>query len=244
MVPRGCRLRVAVFAAWVAVALWSSPARADTADDEHTYQTWMALFAHGPLKGNLWLWSDVQLRLYESFEPTTVILRPGLTWRVTPSLFLTAGYGWTPGWARTEGDRSWGDLTFVDEHRAWQQVLWAPVDPATGVAAQVRVRFEQRFRPGSSDVGARLRVLWRGQAPISRNRLWMVVVWNELFVAAQDTDWGQRAGFDQNRAFVGFARQVLPAKLRLEAGYQNKWTIRQGPDTIDHILALSLFLTW
>jgi hypothetical protein len=244
MISTGCRLRAAVLAPFVAVVLCSAPARADTSDD-HTYQTWLAMFAHGPLKGNLWLWADVQPRLYESFEPATFILRPGLSWRALPDLYLTAGYAWTPGWSRDrDEDRTWGDLTFVDEHRSWQQILWAPSDGVTGVAAQIRGRFEQRYRPGSSDVGLRLRILWRGHAPISRDRLWIAVVWNELFLGLNEASWGQRSGFDQNRIFVGAGRTLLPGRLRLEGGYTNKWTVRPGPDTIEHILALNLFVNW
>jgi hypothetical protein len=234
--------RVAALVALAAALLHATPARASP--DEHQYQTWLALFGHGPVTRNFWVWSDLQFRTYESFEPTTFIVRPGLSWRVRPTLFLTAGYAWTPGWTRADGPRDWGELTLVDEHRTWQQLMWTPNDPSTGVAAQVRVRLEQRYRPGLDDVGSRVRVLWRGQAPISRDRAWTFVVWNEAFFGLQDTQWGQRRGFDQNRAFVGVGWQAMPTRLRLEAGYTNKWTLREGPDNVDHIAALNMYFGW
>lgn len=240
---RGCCRRLLAIASLAAGMLHGAPAQA--ADpDEHHYQSWLGLFAHGPVAGDFWIWSDVHLRANESFEPNTVIVRPGFSWRATPTLFLTAGYGWTPALTRTDGAKSWGDLELVDEHRIWQQLLWMPSEPRTGVAAQVRGRLEQRFRPGDPEVGSRLRLLWRGQAPISPDRAWIFVVWNELFVALQDTDWGQRRGFDQNRAFVGVGYQIPATPVRLELGYTNRWTVRKGPDSVDHILALNVYFGW
>jgi hypothetical protein len=236
--------RFAAVAALVATMLHGS--RAAASPDEHRYQTWLAAFAHGPVKGNFWVWSDFQLRTYESFEPTTAILRPGLTWRARPNLFLTAGYAWIPGWTRDEElpSRAWGELDFVDEHRTWQQLLWTPHDERTGLSAMVRGRLEQRFRPGQSDVGSRARILWRGHGPLTRDRRWIAVVWNELFLGLNDTAWGQTRGFDQNRAFGGFGYVAIPRRVRLELGYTNKWTARRGPDAVEHIVALNTFFSW
>jgi hypothetical protein len=236
--------RVAALSALAGVTLWGRAAAASP--DDHRVQSWLGLFTHAPVRRNLWIWSDFHLRAYESFEPTTFILRPGLSWRARPNLFLTAGYAWTPGWTRTDAPRQWGDLTLVDEHRSWQQLLWTPNDRDTGLAAQVRGRLEQRFRPGEGEVGSRLRVLWRGQAPISRDldRTWIVVVWNELFLGLNETQWGQARGFDQNRAFGGVGWQAVPRRLRLEFGYMNKWAAREGPDPIDHVIMLNMFFGW
>ena len=212
----------------------------------HSYETWLAVFAHGPLAGDLWLWVDVQPRLYERFEPQAVLLRPGLSWRVTPELFLTAGYAWTPSWSRgSDEERGWGELDFVDEHRSWQQGLYAVTDPASGLAGQVRVRLEQRARTeGDLDVGVRLRVFVRGQVPMTSARDVLVVLWNESFVALNDTRWGQRGGFDQNRLFAGLGWQAIAGQLRLELGYLNRWSVRAGVDPVNHAVALNAFVGW
>lgn len=207
---------------------------------DHAYQTWLAAFVHGPLKGPLWLWTDAHLRMYESFQPSAILLRPGLSWRALPSVYLTGGYAWTPSWARAEGE-----LSFTDEHRSWQQLMWTPKDEATGAAAMLRGRFEQRFRPSvHSDTGLRGRVLVRGQVPLPVSLPMIFVVWDELFIGLNDTEWGQRAGVDQNRLFVGVGWQIRPTVVRVELGYTNVWLVRDGADPVNHIIAINTFLGW
>lgn len=222
----------------------SSRAEAQSSIDQR-YQTWLALFTHAPITGDLWFWGDAHARFHDRFEPQAILLRPALSWRVHPDVFLTGGYAWTPSWAQTP-DAEWGDLELTDEHRLWEQVLYQPSDPATGLAGQVRVRLEQRFRTsGELDVGLRLRLLVRGQVPLTPDRAFIVVLWNEVFTPLNDTVWGQRAGFDQNRLFFGFGWQAIPGELRLELGYTNQWIVRSGaPDRVNHIAALNTFLSW
>lgn len=47
-----------------------------------------------------------------------------------------------------------------------------------------------------------------------------LIVADETFVGLSDTDWGQRDGYDQNRAFLGLGWQATP-KVRVDAGYLN-----------------------
>jgi hypothetical protein len=255
-VPRGerrvpSRRRALAIASFIAVAvLGTSPSRARAADaSEHRSQTWVAGFVHNPIFGQAWLWSDLHLRFYDSFEPTAILVRPGFSWRVRKPLFLTVGYAWTPSFAQPPEPREWGDIDLVDEHRAWQQLLWTPSDDDTGAAAQVRLRLEQRFRPADGGgTGLRLRGLVRGQVPITRGapdgRDWIFVVWNETFVALDDAGWGQTRGFDQNRLFVGLGWHVKPKIVRLELGYTNQWLARPGADPVNHIVALNAFFGW
>jgi hypothetical protein len=85
----------------------------------------------------------------------------------------------------------------------------------------------------------------RVQTPLLRRASeYSLVMWNEAFVALNDTGWGQRSGFDQNRLFLGLAWQAWPGKLRLEGGYTNRWIVRPGADQVDHIAALNAFASW
>jgi hypothetical protein len=220
-------------------ALTAAPAEA-APPSEHRYQTWLAAFVHGPIKGHAWFWTDAQLRLYENFEPSAILLRPGFSWKVGPPVYLTAGYAWTPSWQRP-GER----LDFIDEHRAWEQIMWTPSNEATGTAAILRARLEQRMRPADHrDTGLRARFMWRGQVPISRRWPVIFVVWDEVFVALNDAMWGQKRGFDQNRAFAGVGWQIRPTIVRVEIGYTNVWLVREGPDPVNHIIAVNTFLGW
>ena len=221
------------------LAAW--PARARAAEpSEHNYQTWFAAFSHGSLYKNLWFWGDGHVRLYENFQPSAILVRPGLSWRAAPTFYLTAGYAWTPSWQRPNDE-----LRFTDEHRAWQQLLWTPSDPEAGVAAMFRGRLEQRFRPADGDdTGLRFRALWRGQVPLSRDGRVILAIWDELFIGMNDTDWGQRTGVDQNRVFGGVGWKAKPKVLRIEVGYTNVWLVRPGPDPVNHILAINTFWGW
>ena len=237
---RGLNLRLAApVCAGLLTALASRVVEA-APNSDHGYQTWFSAFAHGPMKGNAWFWTDAHLRFYETFEPAAALLRPGVSWRARPKLFLTAGYGWTPSWKRP-GDQ----LDFTDEHRAWQQIMWTPKSTTDGTSAILRGRLEQRFRPADhADTGLRLRFMWRGQVPLSRHRSVFFVLWDELFVAINEAQWGQRPGVDQNRLFVGVGWQVRPKIVRMELGYTNVWLTRDGPDPVNHVMALNTFFGW
>lgn len=225
-------------------ALAASPAAAQSSVDSR-YATWLGVFAHGPIAGDAWLWLDAQARFHDTFEPQAILLRPGLSWRARSDLYATVGYAWTPSWSRSAEPRAWGDLEFADEHRIWEQLLYSPSDRRTGLTGQVRVRLEQRFRSaGPFDVGVRLRMLLRVQAPLDRDRRFFVVAWDELFVAFNDAATWQTGGLDQNRFFFGWAWQAIPAQLRFELGYANQWLVRGGADPVHHIALASAVVGW
>lgn len=227
-----------------ATALAPSEADAQASSLDTRYQTWFAGFLHGPVTGDLWLWTDLHLRLYDVFEPAAILIRPGVSWRVADTVWLTLGYAWTPSWRRTMEPRSWGDLDFTSEHRIWQQALWAPSHAESRTAYQVRVRVEERFRDqGPFDVGVRLRIFVRGQVALDAEGVVILGLWDEVFVPLSDSAWGQRAGFDQNRLFVGFGFNVAP-RIRIDVGYTNQWIPRDGVDAVNHIAALNTFVGW
>ena len=220
-----------------------APSTAKAADHtDHNYQTWLSSALHGPIKGHVWYWTDVHFRFYENFQPYALLLRPGISWRIGPPVYLTLGYAWTPSWARPNHPQS-NELDFTDEHRVWEQIMWQPVDEKTGFGATLRGWLEERMRPQiHRDTGLRLRVLVRGQVPLSKSLSF--IVWDEVFVALNDARWGQRRGFDQNRAFAGIGWQIKPTIVRLEVGYQQQWIVRDGPDVLNHILGISTALGW
>ncbi len=226
-------------------AAWSGAiANARAEDDDHGYQTRIAVQGHGPLRGRLWLWGDASIRADERFRPIVFRVSPGLSVRASPTLFFTGGYAWAPTWRHPAGADQWSDLEFVDEHRAWEQLLWTPRSLERGWSATIRVREEQRFRPGTGDVGHRLRVLVRAQVPFVRAGNVFFVQWTELFVGWNETEWGQPFGIDQQRVFVGVAWQAVPTLVRLEAGYLVQWRVRPGPDQVNHMLSLSATFGW
>ena len=66
---------------------------------------------------------------------------------------------------------------------------------------------------------------------------------NELFVHLNDVDGGPRAGFDQNRLFVGVGLRASDG-TRVELGPMLTYTARpQGDDLLAGIIATNIFFS-
>ena len=198
----------------------------------HEPQAWLGVFANGPVTGRVMGWADAHVRVgFASPAQTMVLLRPGLGYRVRDDMTVWVGYLWAPVWR--------DGVQTLSEHRVWQQWTW-DLALASGAKFQLRSRLEERFASG--DVGLRFRQFFRAQtAPLGE---FLLVAWDEIFLAFNDTRFGQRAGFDQNRLFLGVAHKVHP-KLRVEAGYFNQFLPRPGvPSPMRHAAALNVFVTF
>ena len=206
---------------------------AQTVDD---VGQWSALFSQDKFcpDSRLRWWFDGHYRLFDDSDGFgQSIIRPGIGLDVGENSTLWAGYGWIRT-SPIQGDD-------IDEHRIWQQWTWSRTADPLKFAA--RTRFEQRFIESSDDTGLRLRQFVRVQKNLGPCSGRTFVVWDELFIALNDTDWGQRGGFDQNRIFVGFGfKKHHSSKWRAEIGYMNQTVNQQGStDRSNHILALNLF---
>ncbi len=208
-------------------------ASAQTIDD---VGQWSALFSQDRFShdSRMRWWFDGHYRLFDDnggFGQS--IVRPGIGLDVGENSALWAGYGWIRT-SPIQGDD-------VDEHRIWQQWTWSRKIDCFKVAA--RTRFEQRLIESAGDTGLRLRQFVRGQKNLGSCSKRTFVVWDELFVALNDTDWGQRSGFDQNRIFVGFGfKRHHSSKWRVEVGYMNQTVNQRGPiNRSNHILAINMF---
>lgn len=208
-----------------------APGRA-VADDR---QAWTALFVNGPVsRGSRLLgWFDGHARFREDGDELDVsLLRPGLGWRVGPKLDLWIGY------ARIETQRAGDD---VEEERAWQQATY-PVAKWAGGSLSGRTRLEQRFRDTGDDTGWRLRQFFRYARPSASHERFGLLASTEVFYSLNEADWGQRSGFDQNRALLGGYYQPS-ARWRVEAGYMHQYIRVAGPrpDLTHHNLSVAVF---
>lgn len=223
------------FAALVvaAPALAAGQARAQPESD---VQAWTAVFLSGKPAENsrLLLWFDGHARFSEDVDGLGVtIVRPGLGWRINGKLDLWAGYARVVSRSETGPD--------IEEDRIWQQATY-PLGHAIGGALSGRTRLEQRFRGAGDDTGWRLRHFMRWERRFDGSPVSPVIA-NEIFLNFNDTDWGQRSGFDQNRLFVGGA--IRPSKqVRFEGGYLNNIINTSGPGRqTNHNLFVNLFLS-
>lgn len=201
-------------------------------------QAWnaIALSGNADASGDWQFWFDGHLRFKDDSSQLGVsIFRPGIGYRLSDDLTLWLGV------ARITIDAEDGTL---EEDRLWQQATYS-LRPFLGGSVSARTRLEQRYRDQQGDdVGHRIRQFVRWSKPLDEE--WSFVVWNELFVALNDTYWGQRGGFDQNRLYAGPAYQ-LNERWRVEVGYMNNYINSPGASSeaqINHNISMTLFGTW
>lgn len=236
MRTRRCRTAAAAILLAALACGATSTATAETVDDQGL---WLAFLSQGAFSDDAdspWKWwFDAHARFFDDADGFgQSILRPGIGYEIAERTTLWAGYGWinTAPAARSN----------FDENRVWQQLTWSTdVGPATWA---LRSRLEQRFLETGSDTGWRWRQFVRMRMPIVGGpRDVYFVAWDEVFVNFNDTDWGARSGFNQNRLFIGFGRRRQRcADTRIEIGYLNQAINPAGGDNLtNHILSFNYF---
>lgn len=210
----------------------SLPAAVQAADQE---QLWIGIGTNGKLGQNEespWrYWFDAHARSQDDYQKLGVsIVRPAIGYQVSDNLTLWAGYG------RIVARRPGPD---EKENRIWQQATYT-VAEVFGGKLTGRTRLEQRLIEGFDDEGHRLRQFFRWSRPIAGGA-WSWLLANETFIAFNDTDFGQRSGYLQNRAYLGFAWQI-DRSARLEIAYLNNHIDRGRLSSLSNDnLSLALF---
>ena len=155
------------------------------------------------------------------------VLRPSLSYNVVGKTWLTAGY----------------DAHFIElptdrlEQRAWQQFL--TIWPASFASLSARIRLEERFIENVDGTALRLRLKGRADFPIEGTE-WKITASNEYFVGLNDLEAGPKAGFDQNRAYLGVARPLTDF-LSVKLGYQMQYVNRNAAaDSMIHQLMIGV----
>jgi len=193
---------------------------------------WFSLYTQGPLPKENFYWSlDVHPRWREegrNFD--TLILRPSLIYKITPKTSIWTGYD-------TINNHPAGQSSF-QENRLWEQVMHQ-FEPFGALTLTVRTRFEQRDREDYSDIAHRLRQMVRATTPSSLHQQLSWVIWDELFINLNQTDWGVMRGTDQNRLFLG-ANWKFDELSNLEVGYINQYVNGKTIDRENHILSSTI----
>ncbi len=222
------------------LALTTPSLRAQTIEDQGF---WTAVFSQGDLEfepgtETRWRWwFDGHARFQDDADGFNVsIVRPGIGYKLTDTATVWAGYGWI----RTDPI---SDTPDFDEHRIWQQITWST--KAEDTTFGFRSRFEQRFVETGDDVGWRFRQLVSARQPLAGSDRFTLVAWDEVFIHLNDTDFGTRTGFNQNRAFLGVGWVWNPEtpKSRVEIGYLNQFIdSSSGSNRMNHLLSVNFFL--
>ena len=219
-----------ILPAVLAASVVSAPALADDT------QLWNAIALAGPVKDDsrLLLWFDGHARFRDDASDLGVtIIRPAVGWQITDNVAGWAGY------ARVVSRRE--NAPDLKEHRIWQQATFG-MGTLFGGSLSGRTRLEQRLVNLGDDTGWRFRQFVRYSRPFE-NPDYSAIIWNELFVGFNDTDWGARSGYDQNRTFIGAGWQASKS-FRLEGGYMFNHINRDGaPNASNHVVSFMLAVT-
>jgi len=210
------------------LAILPSPAYAETDEDG---RFWLNLTAQGDIAENWGWYFELQPRWREEgdrFEQ--LIVRPALSYRLDARSSFWLGYGRVVSHPATGGT--------VNEDRLWQQFLHQ-FESWRGVTLSSRTRLEERWVETGDEAGYRLRQMLRATHPLPGIEKATLVLWDELFLNANDTDWGARDGFDQNRFFAG-AGYAFSAQAKAEAGYLNQYVNTTKTDRMHHVLSVSV----
>ena len=219
------------------VLLFADRACAQAVDDAGQ---WNAVLAQGKFdelgleNDRLRWWFDGHFRMLDDANGfNQSIVRPGIGWEVNDRSVLWAGYGWIRTSPLTGND--------FEEHRIWQQWTWSK--ELENWKLGLRSRFEQRFVETGDDLGLRWRQFFRVTHKLPSMPKLTLVGWDEIFYHLNDTDWGARSGFNQNRIFAGVGYKPKPdCRWRVEVGYLNQVIeVPAGSDRNHHILSVNLF---
>ncbi|WCT75739.1 DUF2490 domain-containing protein (plasmid) [Sphingomonas naphthae] len=105
-----------------------------------------------------------------------------------------------------------------------------------------RGRLEQRWSGTGGDAGWRYRQFLRLAVPLGAHAPALVVS-EESFINLNATDWGVRSGLDQQRGMIGLAIPLNEA-ASIEAGYQVQYVNAHPRDRLNHILPITLALSF
>ena len=223
----------------LALTLLAAPAAGQGLEDDAG--AWFAFAGNGAIERGgettRWRWwFDAHARFFEDSDGFgQSILRPGIGYDLSDSVTAWLGYGWIV----TEPSSG----SSFDEHRIWQQLTWSTRVDSGNVFS--RTRLEQRFVETGDDVGWRFRQFLRYTHPLATDSPLGFRVWDEVFLAFNDTDWGANDGLDQNRLFAGLGWTFRDAEhWTVEFGYLNQYLYRSSAtDGMNHILAVTLLLS-
>lgn len=131
-------------------------------------------------------------------------------------------------------ERFWQQATYpLDEFPAAKVTGRTRLEPGSAMAMTLSATVAATAAPGVSAYRLSVRV---GQ--LERN-----IYWPERVIGLNETDWGQPAGFGQNRLFAGISLQALD-RVRLEAGYLNQFVDGASRDIKRDNLQLSATISF
>lgn len=182
-------------------------------------------------------WAEGQARVFDQLDHVSQgLLRGALGYTLLDdgkyNVAFWGGYTWNP--SRLD------DKKPVDEHDVFPALTYSANTDFGTISGRSMADF--RFTNTGANTGYRYRQMARFVHPLEFEPRLSLVAWDEVFFNLNNTDWGQKTGIDQNRAFAGVGWN-FDKNFRVETGYFN-WFLNthnphSGTDTVRHMLAVN-----
>ncbi len=124
------------------------------------------------------------------------------------------------------------------QYRIWEQLSWEIFDSHL-IQIDSRTRLEQRKQEYQTDWALRFREKVAFSFPLNRNG-YFFILFDEVFLNANNPSWIYHSLFNQNRAFAGLLIPMTKA-IQLETGYLNQY-VAGTPYQLNHVLSFILRL--
>ena len=199
-------------------------------------QLWATAIIQGPIDTRTavvpMVWMEVQSRMTNDMSHLgQFIVRPGFGLRFGPDFQALFGFHFQRNSPENGRDTS--------EHRTYEQLILPLYRDPEHLIVTTRLRLEQRSVDHTQDLGWRARAMVRLQLPLHGAGSAGPLIWSEAFVGLNDTDWGQRTGVRQVRAFAG-GLVPIDKRLNFEGGYMAQFDRAPGNGRINHVIHLTL----
>lgn len=203
--------------------------------------SWVQVLAEGSLKvldpslekGRIWV--EGQARFDDNWNHWYQgMVRTAVGYSLSERATIWAGYTWLPtqniGKSYTSQQDLWPGFRYV-----------LPTDYGT---LTFRTMVESNFIRGE-DVRFRPRQMIRFMHPFAAEPRLNFIAWDEFFIRVNTTQFGGKAGFDQNRIFAGLGWS-FNKNLRAEAGYLNQYLddATHTNNTMHHLIMGSMFINF
>lgn len=211
----------------VAAALIAAPAAAA----DHDSQFWATATASAPLGGKFSASVETVLRFGDDadglYEGEYGI---NLAYDISKQTAVSVGYLRVPAYSRAG---------VTSRENRFRQQIGFDIGEIAGGKLTGRVRLEERLRDTGDDLGLRLRPYLKWSLPLAEDGPALVLS-HESFVTLNDTDWGQRDGYERMRNFIGFNVPIVTG-LKGEFGYLNQYGFGRDDDedSIDDVASVS-----
>jgi hypothetical protein len=209
----------------LAAALSLAPATARADDDA---QLWLIMASDVKLDSNDSLTANIIYRSRpDELETGQRILRAGLSHKLKGGASLAFTYSHVQSFVDNAPDGI--------QHRLGQSI-----GLMLGKRVDARIQAEEIFARGGDDIGLRARGRLRWVHPLNKNGDIDLQLSDELILSANDTDWGQNAGWTANRSAAA-VHFKLDDHIGIAPSYIWQLINREkGANRNDHILGLTV----